>query len=98
MSDNGSLERINFSVHLSDDESPGVCVPVYLFGSSQRPRDRLRDRLRVGSRQPINERAPCRLVLEADIGKRDAIGVFDGEDLPLLRMRRGKGMQRRVMS
>ena len=84
MSDNGSLDRINFSVHLSDDESPGVCVPVYLFGSSQRPRDRLRDRLRVGSRQPINERAPCRLILEADIGKRDAIRVFDGEGLATL--------------
>ena len=61
MSDNGSLDRINFSVRLSDDESPGVCVQsIYSVRVSARvivcataftsaPDSRLTSARRVGS-------------------------------------------------
>jgi hypothetical protein len=38
--------------------------------------DRLRDRLGVGARKPINERPAGRLVFKIDIGERSTAGVF----------------------
>ena len=58
--------------------------------SSQRPRDRLRDCLRVSAGKPLHERPPGRIVLEIDIGERDPIRVIDGEGLVVFRMRSGK--------
>ena len=46
----------------------------------QRPRDRLRDRLGVGTLEPVKP-AAARIFLEIDTGERDAVRVLDSEGL-----------------